>query len=154
MTQLSYRGILALSFGLALAVSGCGSKQAAPTQESATLSKLNDVAELYRVYTITNKKPPKSKAEAGKMENAVPSGLTPINTGDIVVFWGAELIDLGEEPSSTTSDKILAYEKDVPEKGGKVLTLDRRVKSMTAAEFASAPKAGTLEASAAPAKKK
>lgn len=143
----------ALCLGLAIALVGCGSKQPAPTQESATLSRLNDVAELYRVYSITNKKPPKNKAEAAKMENAVPSGLTPINTGDIVVFWGAELTDLGEEPGSATSDKILAYEKDVPTKGGKVLTLDRRIKSMTAEEFTAAPKAGTLEPET-PAKKK
>lgn len=153
MTKAFVKLKSAFCLGLAIAISGCGSKQPAPTQESATLSKLNDVAELYRVYTIANKKPPKSKAEAAKMENAVPSGLTPINTGDIVVFWGAELTDLGEEPGSTTSDNILAYEKDVPTKGGKVLTLDRRIKTMTSEEFTTAPKAGTLEPEA-PAKKK
>ena len=64
-----------------------------------------------------------------------------------------ELTELGEEPGSVTSDKILAYEKDVPTKGGKVLTLDRRIKTLTAEEFTSAPKAGSLEPDA-PAKKK
>ena len=138
----------------ALMASGCGSIQAPPTTETITLTKLNEVGELYRVYSLTFKKPPKSKAEVTKVENAVPSGLTPINTGDIIVFWGGELTDLGEEPGSATSDKILAYEKEVPEKGGKVLTLDRRVKSMSPEEFAAAPKAGSLEPAKADSKKK
>ena len=148
-----FRLMMALSLGLcSFSLVGCGSTQPAATPESATLSKLNDVAELYRVYSITNKKPPKTKAEAAKMENAVPSGLTPINTGDIIVLWGGELTDLNEEPTGPKSDKILAYEKDVPAKGGKVLLLDRNIKTMTPEEFAAAPKAAELATE--PAKKK
>ena len=148
-----FRLMMALSLGLcSFSLVGCGSTQPAATPESATLSKLNDVAELYRVYSITNKKPPKSKAEAAKMENAVPSGLTPINTGDIIVLWGGELTDLNEEPTGPKSDKILAYEKDVPAKGGKVLLLDRNIKTLTPEEFAAAPKAAELATE--PAKKK
>ncbi|MFM7131862.1 MAG: hypothetical protein ACKO0V_21150, partial [bacterium] len=124
--KFATQNVLAMTALLALLSSGCGSKQAPPTAETVTLTKLNEVGELYRVYSLTFKKPPKSKAEVTKVENSVPSGLTPINTGDIIVFWGGELTDLGEEPGSATSDKILAYEKEVPEKGGKVLTLDRR----------------------------
>jgi hypothetical protein len=148
-----FRLMMALSLGLcSFSLVGCGSSQPVATPESATLSKLNDVAELYRVYSITNKKPPKSKAEAAKMENAVPSGLTPISTGDIIVLWGGELTDLNEEPTGPKSDTILAYEKDVPDKGGKVLLLDRNIKTMTPEEFAAAPKAAELAAE--PAKKK
>jgi hypothetical protein len=148
-----FRLMMAISLGIcSFSLVGCGSRQPVATPESATLSKLNDVAELYRVYSITNKKPPKSKSEAAKMENAVPSGLTPINTGDIIVLWGGELTDLNEEPTGPKSDKILAYEKDVPSKGGKVLLLDRNIKTMTPEEFAAAPKAAELAAE--PAKKK
>ena len=148
-----FRLMMAMSLGLcSFSLVGCGSRQPVATPESATLSKLNDVAELYRVYSITNKKPPKTKAEAAKMENAVPSGLTPINTGDIIVLWGGELTDLNEEPTGPKSDKILAYEKDVPAKGGKVLLLDRNIKTMTPEEFAAAPKAAELATE--PAKKK
>ena len=148
-----FRLMMSLSLGLcSFSLVGCGSRQPVATPESATLSKLNDVAELYRVYSITNKKPPKSKAEAAKMENAVPSDLTPINTGDIIVLWGGELTDLNEEPTGPKSDKILAYEKDVPAKGGKVLLLDRNIKTMTPEEFAAAPKSAELAAE--PAKKK
>jgi hypothetical protein len=148
-----FRLMMALSLGICcFSLVGCGSRQPVATPESATLSKLNDVAELYRIYSITNKKPPKSKAEAAKMENAVPSGLTPISTGDIIVLWGGELTDLNEEPTGPKSDTILAYEKDVPDKGGKVLLLDRNIKTMTPEEFAAAPKAAELAAE--PAKKK
>ena len=148
-----FRLMMAISLGIcSFSLVGCGSRQPVATPESATLSKLNDVAELYRVYSITNKKPPKSKAEAAKMENAVPSGLTPISTGDIIVLWGGELTDLNEEPTGPKSDTILAYEKDVPAKGGKVLLLDRNIKTMTPEEFAAAPKSAELAAE--PAKKK
>jgi hypothetical protein len=37
---------------------------------------------------------------------------------------------------------VLAYETEVPEKGGAVLMQDGTVKTMTADEFKSAPKAG------------
>lgn len=144
MKSASIRSLFLVAL-LSIFATGCGSKQGPPTPDQATFTKLNEFGELYRVYSLTYKKPPKTKADAAKVENAVPSGLTSINNGDIIGFWGAELPDLGEEPGSATSDKILAYEKDVPTKGGNVLTLDRRVKKMTAEEFAAAPKAGTAE---------
>jgi len=151
---MSVRHLATLVVGLAVFIGlGCSKSTGPVTQEVAIESRLGEGAELYRFYTVQNKKPPKSVAEARTMENAVPSGLTPIVTGEVVVFWGAELNELGEEPAGPESDKVLAYEKDVPEKGGRVLMLDRRIKTMTAEEFAAAPKAGTLE-EAAPAKKK
>jgi hypothetical protein len=144
MNNTSFKFFAPIALALVI-TTGCGSSQTSPSPDTVSLTKLNEVGELYRVYSITYKKPPKSKAEVTKVENAVPSGLTPINTGDIVIFWGAELSGLDEEPGSTTSDKILAYEKQVPASGGKVMTLDRRIRTMTAEEFAAAPKAGTLE---------
>lgn len=136
---------------LSTMIAGCGSGEQVITQDKATESRLNEVAEIYRVYSVTYKKPPKSKTDLMKVENAAPSGMTPITSGEIEIFWGGELTDLNEEPTGPTSDKILAFEKDTPTKGGQVLLLDRSVKTMTAEEFASAPKAGTLDA--APAKK-
>ena len=49
------------------------------------------------------------------------------------------------EPSSPESDEVLAYWKTVPEKGGPVLMLDRRLRRMTAEEFKAARLAGTEE---------
>lgn len=143
---------LLLSLGVFVGL-GCGSNDGPVTQEVAIESRLGEVGELYRLYTAQQKKAPKSVADARTMENAVPSGLTPIVSGEVVVYWGAELTGLGEEPSGPESDTVLAYEKDVPTKGGQVLMLDRRIQTMTPEEFAAAPKAGTLTPEA-PAKKK
>jgi hypothetical protein len=68
-----------------------------------------------------------------------------IRDGEVVVRWQATLPDTDVEPSSTTSDEVLAYWKSVPEEGGPVLMLDRSVRKMTAEEFKAARLAGTTE---------
>lgn len=147
---MSFRNLSALFAITCLCnFAGCGGSGGPVTQDVAIQSRLGEVAELYRVFQIQNKRPPKSVAEARTMENAVPSGLTPIVTGEVIVYFGTALPELGEEPSGPESDTVLAYEKDVPTKGGQVLMLDRRIKTMTAEEFAAAPKAGTVEPEAA-----
>ena len=145
--------IVSVSLWMTMVCVGCGGSGGPVTQELAVESRLGEVAELYRSYAATTKKAPKSLADLRTIENVAPSGLTPLVTGEVIVFWGAELTSLGEEPTGPESDKVLAYEKDVPQKGGQVLMLDRRIKTMSAEEFAAAPKAGTLE-EATPAKKK
>lgn len=152
-----YSKIVNRAFAMTIALvclifAGCGSSQPQVTEDQAVDLRLNEVAEIYRVYSVTFKKPPKSSSELVKVENVAPSGMTPITSGQIEVFWGGELTDLGEEPSGPESDKILAFEKDVPTKGGKVLMLDRRIKTLTAEQFQSAPKAGTLESAASKSK--
>jgi hypothetical protein len=47
-----------------------------------------------------------------------------------------------------SGDIVLAYEKKVPQEGGKVLMLNRTIKTMTADAFKSAPKAGSPESPA------
>jgi hypothetical protein len=71
----------------------------------------------------------------------------------VVLLYGALLADTKEEPGDGSSSEVLAYQKDVPQSGGKVLMLDRTVKSMTAEEFKSAKKAGKEGPAATPAKK-
>lgn len=142
MSSQKFLAILVFFSGM---IAGCGSKDQVITPDKAAESRLNDVGEIYRVYSLTFKKPPKTKVDLAKVENVSPSGMTPILSGEIEVYWGSELTDLNEDPGGTPSDKILAFEKDAPTKGGQVLMLDRTVKSMTVEEFAAAPKAGTLE---------
>jgi hypothetical protein len=60
----------------------------------------------------------------------------------------ATLLDTDVEPSSPPSDDVLAYWKTVPEMGGPVLMLDRRIRTMTAEEFKAARLAGTADAGA------
>jgi hypothetical protein len=66
-----------------------------------------------------------------------PNAVTMINSGDLIVEWGAPL-----SPEGTTADAVLAYLKTVPEQGGKVLMQDgMTIRLMTAEKFKSALKA-------------
>jgi hypothetical protein len=62
-----------------------------------------------------------------------------LDSGQYVFLWNASMRDLiqGAGPGST----VLAYEKDVPVKGGQVLMGDATIRRMTAQEFAQASKA-------------
>jgi hypothetical protein len=71
------------------------------------------------------------KRQASKLYEAVEAG-------QIVVFWGA---DPARAPGGA-SNTVLAYDKDVPEKGGVVVMLSGTPGNMTAEEFKKAPKAG------------
>lgn len=150
---MSVRVVIACVCIVSALATGCGGSGGPVTETVAIKSRLGEVAELYRTYVTVAKKPPKSMADLRTIENVAPSGLTPLETGEVIVFWNAELTSLGEEPTGPESDKILAYEKDVPQKGGQVLMLDRRIKSMTPEQFAAAPKAGTSEPEAQAKKK-
>ena len=68
----------------------------------------------------------------------------------MLVYWGAGLSD-GPDAAST----VLAYQKDVPEKGGEVLMQDGTPKKMTADEFKAArkPEGATTDPGPAPRKK-
>ena len=129
---------------LLLAAAGCGGTDTPPSTAPDAQQRvaLNDVGELCRMYQLRAKKAPKSLKDVESLEMGGPTGLASVRNKDVVVQWGAELPDLGEEPGKTPSDKVLAYEKKVPEQGGLVLMLDRTIKSMTAEEFKSAPRAG------------
>ena len=64
-----------------------------------------------------------------------PAAVASIKSKEVLVYWGVGISD-GPEAAST----VLAYHKDVPEKGGEVLMQDGTAKKMTAEEFQAAPK--------------
>ncbi|HEV3167239.1 MAG TPA: hypothetical protein VGZ22_24735 [Isosphaeraceae bacterium] len=134
---------------LGLAAAGCSGADNHPvTADEMQLTALSDVAELYRLYIAQNKKPPANVADFNSMEMMSPTGLHALKSGEVIVFLKADLPDLGEETGKGPGDVVLAYEKNVPQEGGKVLMLNRTVKTMTAEEFKSASKAGSTDSSA------
>ena len=71
-----------------------------------------------------------------KYEKGLPARLREVEAREIIVFYGVPLQD-------GASDQVIAYEKQTPESGGRVLMQDgRTIKKMTADEFKAAPKAG------------
>ncbi len=106
--------------------------------------RLNDVAEILRTYQESYKKPPKSFRDYARIgDAAAPTGIDSVRDKQIIVRWNATLPDLAVEPTSPPSDEVLAYPRDVPEKGGSVLMLDRRIRQMTPEEFKAAKLAGS-----------
>lgn len=94
---------------------------------------LQELGEVYK-YRAVQKMPVPARTE-DLMENdgALGTALPLIREGQLVVVW-----KIGY---SANSSEVLAYEKDTPTTGGKVLLRNGSVKQMTAAEFAAAPKA-------------
>jgi hypothetical protein len=108
--------------------------------------KLREVGELYRSYQEMAKKPPKKLSDFNSIGDAGARGAySAIRSGEVVLRWQATLPDTDVEPSSPDSNEVLAYWKTVPEQGGPVLMLDRRLRRMTAEEFKSTRLAGTDE---------
>jgi hypothetical protein len=132
--------LLILCLGLP---SGCGGPPSGTgSPEELDQTTMNDVAELYRVYQADKQKPPAKLADFAPLQKMSPNGYNALKSGVIIARYGATMPDTDEGPSKTTSDEVLAYQKQVPESGGQVLLLDRRIKKMTPEEFKAAPKAG------------
>ncbi len=140
---------------LGLLAAGCGDSGNRPmTKDDVATLALSDVGEIYRMYTVDKKKPPARTADLTPLEPVNPTGLHAIESGDVIVRFGAVLPDTDEVPGKGTGDEVLAYQKEVPESGGKVLMINRTIRAMTAEEFKAAKLAGTESSTATPAKTK
>jgi hypothetical protein len=127
---------------LALLAVGCGGNKP-PTVAEGETGVLSQVGEMYRNYQMVKKKPPEKLAELGSVRSVSGNGYEAVRTGDVILRYGVPLPDTKEEPGQSSSDEVLAYQKQVPVSGGKVLLLNRTVKTMTADEFKAAKLAGT-----------
>ncbi|HEV3167238.1 MAG TPA: hypothetical protein VGZ22_24730 [Isosphaeraceae bacterium] len=127
---------------LALFVTGCGVSNRPPTKEEEDDGVIAQVGELYRNYQLTKNKPPDKLADLTAVRSMAGNGFEAVSSGKVVLRYGATLPDTKEEPGRSSSEEVLAYQKQVPESGGKVLLLNRTVKAMTADEFKAATKAG------------
>ncbi len=132
----------------AIVASGCGPSSAGP--ESPAQLSIGQVGQLFHRYQKAGKEPPKGLSDIQTLQRELPAAVESIRSKEVLVYWGVG-VSTGSEAAST----VLAYHKDVPEKGGEVLMQDGTAKKMTAEEFAAAPKpAGATTEGAAPPKKK
>lgn len=146
---------LSLVPSLALAIAGCGGPANKPmTAADMEVTKLNDVAELYRIHQVTKSKPPMKVTDLAPFEPNSPMGMMAIRSDEIVVRLGATLPDTSEGGGTGPADEVLAYEAKVPESGGQVLMLNRTIKTMTPEEFKAARLAGTTSTAVAEARDK
>jgi hypothetical protein len=122
---------LVLSATLALCfASGCGKGSGQTVPDDA----LADLGGVYHNYVNEQGEPP---ARFADLKNYKPDskGVKAVEAGDILVIWNAKLLDTPEAAKS-----VLAYERDVPSRGGRVLLGDGDIRVMTPKEFAAAPK--------------
>lgn len=120
---------------------GCSSGKTGPTGGPPPSAALQEVAGLISSYSGEYKKGPTKVTDLARYENGYPIGYLNVKNGDIVVVWGVKMIlEEGGGAVSPTSD-VIAYEKSVPTAGGNVLLANGQVKTMSADEFKSAPKA-------------
>jgi hypothetical protein len=126
----------------ALLATGCGGSNRPPSPDQLDEVALSQVGGMCLAYQLAKNKPPEKFSDLNSVKGVAGNGYEAVRTGDIILRYGATLPDTNEEPGGSTSDEILAYQKQVPESGGQVLLLNRKAKKMTADEFKSAKKAG------------
>lgn len=121
---------------LSSACAGCArGGRAGGEAESIEQLSIAQVGQILRIYQKGEKPPPKGLAELLALENGYPAAIRSIRDKDVLVYWG-----VGFSGASDAGSTVLAYQKDVPEKGGEVLMLDGAAKTMTADEFKAAAK--------------
>jgi hypothetical protein len=121
---------------LAVVPLGCGGPRSADVVP-ADQQGLRELAAAYRDFFRKNHRAPKSVKELrGRGPGqGVPNALDQLNSGELVVAWGSP-------PADDRGDTVLAFPKSAPDRGGGVLMQDcRTIRTMTAEEFAAAPRA-------------
>lgn len=114
---------------------GCGDAAKNGDATGPTVDQTaTDVAEMLKEYTEATKKGPNSVADLTDAPASHPVGHAAVASQQYVVVWRVPVT-----PGS--GDAVLAYPKDAPTAGGKVVMGDGSVKQMTADEFKTAPKA-------------
>jgi hypothetical protein len=127
---------------------GCSHSGNAP--ESAAQLSIGQVGQLFHRYQKGQQPPPQELKDLLPLQRVYPAAIDSIRSKDVLVYWGA---GISAEPQAAST--VLAYHKDVPEKGGEVLMQDGTPKKMTAEEFRAALKpAGATTEEKASSKKK
>lgn len=90
---------------------------------------LRTLAQLY-IFASQAGTPPKKVEDLKELDAQT---VKAIKEGDVIVVWNASA-------NTTPGGAVIAYEKDVPTRGGMAATFDGSVRQMTPQEFKAAPK--------------
>jgi hypothetical protein len=113
---------------------GCGGPSTSETGSHEELA-IAQVGRIFHMRQKTQKSPPQGPKDVQTLQTVAPAGVAAVKSGEVIVYWG-----VGLDESSDGASTVLAYQKDVPEKGGEVLMQDGNARKMTAEEFKAAKK--------------
>jgi hypothetical protein len=137
-------GVRAVALVLAVAAllaPGCGRiKNAADRSKKS--NDLKQLGLMYHSYIDMHRKGPGSVDDLMTMatDPGAQAVVQMVKDGKYVLIWGATIVGMQKNPQGT-SGTVLGYETTTPTAGGLVLMGDGSVRNVTAAEFASLPKA-------------
>ena len=123
-------------FAFLALLAGCGPR---PTADAPTTPVLPEVSDLLRAAAGAAGRPPASLADLDGYKAMFPQGYEAVQSGDVVVLWGAPMKGEGEAGKDET---VVAYEKAVPTDGGYVILSSGTIKKMTPTQFNATPKGG------------
>jgi hypothetical protein len=120
--------------GLTLALLPACGPSGVPSASSGPIenTQLDEVYEIVKQHVEQKKALPRGVGDLKNWQLGFPTGFFAVQSGAVVVAWGT--------PPSESGDAVLAYEKDVPAKGGLVILQNRTVKQVTPDEFKAAAK--------------
>ncbi len=131
-------GILALL----ACISGCSSSTpTGPAGDNPESDVLREVGELIAAHAPAGRGKAPSTAQLDQYDPTFPRAVKAVRSGEIVVIWGGKPADEEAVAKGEAGKGIMAYEKKTPTEGGLVLLQNGEVKTLTAEEFKSAPKA-------------
>jgi hypothetical protein len=127
MTRVFLSAFVALGLCLALT----NTTRARDVDPKKIVNDLKQIGLAYHNYHDANAKAPTKPADLGPFIENDKRLLGMLENKDIVFVFGVKITEM----TDGTSNTVLAYEKDVPTKGGAVLYGDGSVKKLTADEF-------------------
>jgi hypothetical protein len=153
VAEATRRGVLLLALGM-LVMGGCKKRGPDAATEPASgkppignfipavgrhevSTDLGQISKWYMIEATTGTVP-RGLQDLSDFKRDLPRVYKAIEEGRYVVCWGA---DPNRAPAGTTNT-VLAYDKDVPEKGGVVAFLDGSIRNVTAQDFAGFDKPG------------
>ena len=108
-----------------------------PRAKAVRTNQLKMIGLAYHNHLDAKRQPPAKIEDLAPFYENDAKITAALKDGSVVFIWKSSIQNM----TAGTSNTVLAYEKEAPDKGGLVLMADGSVKTMSAKEFKDAPKA-------------